>query len=195
MSTIIMKPVPEQAGVPRQILLRRAAGYLELGGLLVDPELGAPPSAERLLKRALAELAALPTEVRGAGMASLIEGEALRALGRWEAALVPLQRASEADRSSVSAWLGLGWCLKRLGRLPEAIQALEAGLGGSPREPVLLYNLACYHSLAGHVASAIDYLRRAIAIDDRFRDLTGTERDFDPIRSDPRFQAATHVIA
>lgn len=194
MSTL-MTPPTEQPVVPRQILLRRAAGYLELGALLVDPETGAPPSAERLLKRAIAELGALPADVRKGGLASLVEGEALRALGQWEAALEPLQRASKSDQHGIEAWLGLGWCLKRLGRLPEAIQSLESGLDASPREPVLLYNLACYHSLAGNVAAAIDHLRRAIAIDDRFRDLTGTERDFDAIRSDPRFQAATHVIA
>jgi hypothetical protein len=41
--------------------------------------------------------------------------------------------------------------------------------------------------------AAIDHLTRAIAIDDRFRDLTGHERDFDAIRSDPRFVAATSV--
>lgn len=193
--SMLMTPPAEQPVVPRQILLRRAAGYLELGALLVDPETGPAPSAARLLKRALSELAALPADVRKGGMASLIEGEALRSLGQWESALTPLHRATEADRHGIEAWLGLGWCLKRLGRLPEAVQSLEAGLDASPREPVLHYNLACYHSLVGNVASAIDHLRRAIAIDDRFRDLTGTERDFDPIRSDPRFQAATHLIA
>jgi len=57
----------------------------------------------------------------------------------------------------------------------------------------VLYNLACYHSLAGDVPAAIENLTQAIALDDRYRDLTGTERDFDPIRTDPRFQAATHV--
>jgi len=184
----------EHTVVPRQILLRRAAGYLELGELLVDPDEGPPPSARRLLNRALAELEPLPPEVRDGGLASLIEGEALRALGDWEAALLPLTRATDSEPSRLEAWLGLGWCLKRLERLTEAIRALETGLETSPREPVLLYNLACYHSLAGHVATAIDYLRRAIAIDNRFRDLTGAERDFDPIRSDPRFQAATHVV-
>jgi len=194
MSTLITPPA-EPSVVPRQILLRRAVGYLELGALLVDPETGPVPSAERLLKRALAELTLLPADVRQGGPASLIEGETLRSLGRWEAALAPLHRATEVNPSGIEAWLGLGWCLKRLGRLPEAIRSLEAGLDASPREPVLHYNLACYHSLVGNVASAIDYLRRAIAIDDRFRDLTGTERDFDPIRSDPRFQAATHLIA
>ena len=47
---------------------------------------------------------------------------------------------------------------------------------------------------AGDVAAAVEHLTRAISIDDRFRDLTGQERDFDPIRGDPRFVAATHVV-
>ena len=48
--------------------------------------------------------------------------------------------------------------------------------------------------MAGDVSAAVDHLTKAISIDDRFRDLTGEERDFDPIRSDPRFLAATHVV-
>lgn len=193
MSTIAYNPM-EPNVVPRQILLRRAAGYLELGELLVDADAGPPPSAKRLLKRALTELRSLPPEIREGALASLIEGEAMRALGEWEAAIVPLTRAVTVDATRVEAWLGLGWCYKRLERLPDAIAALKSGLTSSPHQPVLLYNLACYHSLAGHVTSAIDHLTRAIAMDDRFRDMTGSERDFDPIRSDPRFVAATHVV-
>lgn len=188
------QPAHPAGDVPRQILLRRAAGYLELGELLVEPDAETPATARRLLERALGELAQLPDEVRQGGLASLIEGEALRAMGSWSEALVPLGRAADTDPERMEAWLGLGWCFKRLGRLPDAIRALEAGLESSPRQPILLYNLACYHSLAGNVTAAIDHLTRAIAIDGRFRDLTGTERDFDPIRADPRFVAATHVI-
>jgi tetratricopeptide (TPR) repeat protein len=194
-ATLPPTPPASAAGdVPRQILLRRAAGYLELGELLVEPDADTPACARRLLERAIGELEQLPEEVRRGGLASLIEGEALRAMGSWADALVPLSRAAAIDPQRVEAWLGLGWCSKRLGRLGDAISALDAGLAASPRQPILLYNLACYHSLAGNVAAAIDHLARAIAIDERFRDLTGTERDFDPIRSDPRFVAATHVV-
>jgi hypothetical protein len=42
------------------------------------------------------------------------------------------------------------------------------------------------------VAAALEHLTQAIALDDRFRDLT--QFDFDPIRKDRRFLAATHVI-
>jgi tetratricopeptide (TPR) repeat protein len=188
------QPAELPLAIPRQILLRRAAGYLELGELLVDEQGSPPASARRLLERSLDELRQLPDEVRPGALASLIEGEALRALGSWSEALAPLERAAEIDPQRIEAWLGIGWCAKRLGRLPDAIRALEAALNASPRQPILLYNLACYHSLAGDVTAAIDHLTRAIALDARFRDLTGTERDFDPIRSDPRFVAATHVI-
>jgi len=184
----------DSGGVPRQILLRRAAGYLELGELLLDVDAPVPPPARRLLERALEELRKLPPEARQGSLASLIEGEVMRAMGEWAAALGPLRRAASGDGNQLEAWLGLGWCLKRLGRLPDAIRALEDGLDTAPRQPILLYNLACYHSLAGNVGTAIDHLTRAISLDDRFRDLTGTERDFDPIRSDPRFVAATHVV-
>lgn len=187
-------PTSVREATPRQILLRRAAGYLELGELLVEPDQETPATACRLLNRALAELRQLPEEMRSGPLASLIEGEALRALGSWQAALAPLGRAAEADPARLESWLGLGWCFKRLDRLDDAIRALESGLAASPRQPILLYNLACYYSLGGNVAVAIDHLTRAITIDGRFRDLTGTERDFDSIRSDPRFVAATHVV-
>jgi tetratricopeptide (TPR) repeat protein len=191
-------PPQPSTGFPRalrELILRRAAGYIELGELLVDGESPTPPAACRVLQRALGELESLPAESRERPDASLLEGEALRALGRWLEAIGPLSRAAEATPVRIEPWLGLGWCLKRLGRLGEAIVMLERGRAASPQQPILLYNLACYHSLAGNVPAAIDHLTKAIALDDRFRDLTGEERDFDPIRSDPRFVAAVHLTA
>lgn len=178
----------------RQLHLRQAAGYIELGELLADGDAPLPPHARRVLGRAVDELAAIPEPARSGPVASLLEGRVLRALGDWEAALKPLERVAEAAPEQLEAWLGLGWCLKRLGRLDDAIAALRSGLEAAPGQPILLYNLACYHSLAGDVTAAVDHLTRAISLDDRFRELIGTERDFDPIRSDPRFVAATHVV-
>lgn len=185
-----MHPAPASR---RKRILVQASGYLELAELLLDGEASTPPSAARLLRRALAELASLPEADRAGADASLIEGEALRALGRWQEALGPLNRAAEAAPGRIEVWLGIGWCLKRLGRLDAAIAALDHGRSVSPGAPILLYNLACYHSLAGNVPAAIEHLTQAISLDDRFRDLTGTERDFDPIRGDPRFVAVTSV--
>ena len=176
-------------------ILRHARGYLELGELLADGEGPPPPAAQTVLRRSLEEIDRLPAGVRDRSVVRLVEGEALRALGDYTAALTPLASAAATQPRHVEAWLGLGWCLKRLGRLDAAITALRRGLEAAPEEAILLYNLACYHALAGDVPAAIEHLSRAISIDDRFRDLTGSEPDFDAIRADPRFVAATCVIA
>ena len=51
-------------------------------------------------------------------------------------------------------------------------------------EPGLLYNLACYESLAGRKEPAIAGLRRAIELDPTFRELARDDTDFDPIRTE-----------
>lgn len=178
----------------RQAILREAAGYIELGELLVQPDMPAPPHAEKLLLRGLAAVNQLPEPTRSRPDARLLEGEALRALGRYEEAIVPLTAVSDEHPERIEAWLGLGWCLKRMGRLDAAIDMLRKGLAASPQQPILFYNLACYHSLDGNVAAAVEHLTQAIALDDRFRDLTQLEPDFDPIRKDPRFVAVTHIV-
>ena len=177
----------------RLAILRETSGYIELGELLVQQDMTLPASAQKLLHRALDLLAMLPEPTRSLPPAKLLEGEALRALGRFEEALAALRLVSEQEPKQLESWLGMGWCLKRLGRLDEAIASLEKGLESSPREPILLYNLACYHALAGRVQAAIEHLTKAISLDGRFLDLTGAEPDFDPIRQDPRFVAVTHV--
>jgi len=177
----------------RQAILRESAGYIELAEMLLDQDKPVPPSGRRLLERGLALLDTLPEPTRSKAGAKLLEGEALRVLGRWDEALACQRAVTQEEPKRLEGWLGMGWCLKRLGRLDDAIVSLEQGLEACPREPILLYNLACYHSLGGHVQLAVELLTTAISIDDRFRDLTYAEPDFDPIRQDPRFVAVTHV--
>ena len=177
----------------RQAILRESSGYVELGELLLEQDKPVPASGQKLLERAIDLLAHLPEPTRSHAAAKLLEGEALRALGRWVESLESLRLVTEQEPKRLEAWLGMGWCLKRLDRLDEAVGILQQGLSFSPREPILLYNLACYHSLGGHVQVAIEHLTKAISLDDRYRDLTEAEPDFDPIRKDPRFVAVTHV--
>ena len=49
---------------------------------------------------------------------------------------------------------------------------------------MLLYNLACYESLAGRNADAIVHLGRAIELDSSYRALAAQDSDFDPIRAE-----------
>jgi uncharacterized Ntn-hydrolase superfamily protein len=64
----------------------------------------------------------------------------------------------------------------------EAAAVLRGELERS-EDALLLYNLACYESLAGQADDAIAHLRRAIELDPSHRALAVEDADFEPIRS------------
>lgn len=51
-------------------------------------------------------------------------------------------------------------------------------------DPILLYNLACYESLAGRHGDAVAHLRRAVELDESYRALAAGDPDFDPVRGE-----------
>lgn len=119
---------------------------------------------------------------------NLLAGELYREQAQHAKALPHFARALKEKPGGVEATVGFGWCLKRTGRLPEAVQAYETALKLHPNEALLHYNLACYQSLLGKVPEAFAALDRALAIDETFRRLALDETDFDPVRNLPDFQ-------
>jgi tetratricopeptide (TPR) repeat protein len=152
---------------------QEAEGYLELG----------------LPVRALEALDRLGDPAAFGGHALYLQGEALRTMQRYREALVPLTRAAEATPDNLQVCIALGWCYKRTGQIHKAIRCLEKALDGSPTEALLHYNLACYWSLAGNKHRAMEYLSRALRLAPACHHLIDDEPDFDPIRSDGKFQA------
>jgi uncharacterized Ntn-hydrolase superfamily protein len=67
------------------------------------------------------------------------------------------------------------------GDVSAAADLLRAAAVGK-EEPMLLYNLACYESLAGRTAEAVAHLRQAVALDGSYRALAAEDPDFDPVR-------------
>jgi tetratricopeptide (TPR) repeat protein len=63
------------------------------------------------------------------------------------------------------------------------LEALERHPGNSN----ILYNLACFESLAGRPDDALAHLTEAIELDPRMREWARTDEDFAAIREDPRF--------
>ncbi len=127
--------------------------------------------------------------------AAYLRGEALRELERWSDAIAALNVAAEGMPEEVPVYIAQGWCYKRLGRIDQAIAALEKGLEVDSSSAILHYNLACYWSLAGNKRQALMFLSRAIDMDGDFRNRVAAESDFDTIRNDPAFQALTSMIA
>jgi len=61
-------------------------------------------------------------------------------------------------------------------------------LEAHPQYADFAYNVACCESLAGRPADAIDHLRHAIDISERFRAYAKDDSDFDSIRDEPAFK-------
>jgi uncharacterized Ntn-hydrolase superfamily protein len=59
----------------------------------------------------------------------------------------------------------------------ELQRVLETG-----EDALVLYNLACYESLAGRSEQALEHLGRAVALDPSYRPLAEVDSDFDPVR-------------
>lgn len=163
--------------VRRQQFVLQAEGYLELG----------------MAQHALDVLARVgdPETLPGHGL--YLTGEALRSLGRFREAIEPLTRASQADPGNIHIWLALGWCYKRVSRIDLAIESLEEALSAEPNDALVNYNLACYWAVANSKRQALGYLQKALDLDDHYRALIADEPDFDPIRTDPGFQALVRV--
>lgn len=78
--------------------------------------------------------------------------------------------------------------LYQAGEYAEAADRGRALAEANPQYAGLLYNVACCASLAGRAEEAVDNLRRAIALSERFRAYARDDSDFDPLRGDPAFE-------
>lgn len=158
-------------------LERQAEGYLELG----------------LPEQALATLLRLGQGGPWNAHSLYLYGEALRSLERYGEAITPLCQAAQLAPGNIHIWLALGWCYKRTGRIDLAIDAMRQACDAEPGEAMVHYNLACYLSLAGKKEESLAQLAQALSRDPDYRALIDEEPDFDPIRSDPGFQALVGV--
>jgi tetratricopeptide (TPR) repeat protein len=70
----------------------------------------------------------------------------------------------------------------RSGRPEEGITIMGEALRRHPDHPALLYNLACYESLTGQAAVALEHLRRAVAIDPKYAGYAADDADLDAVR-------------
>jgi tetratricopeptide (TPR) repeat protein len=78
--------------------------------------------------------------------------------------------------------------LYQKGEYAEVADRGRALVEAHPQYAGVFYNVACCESLAGRTNDAIDHLRRAIEMSERFRGYAKDDSDFDPIRDEPAFK-------
>lgn len=118
----------------------------------------------------------------------MLRGDALRAKNDHHRALACFQQAHQLDPDNLDALMGMAWCYKRIDRVDQSIESMRQACQIHPKVPVVLYNLACYYSLAGCKEQALSWLGRALRMDRSYGKLVPLETDFDPLRNDPDFK-------
>jgi Flp pilus assembly protein TadD len=164
--------------------LTEAQGYLELATLDIESGMSSPDlldEAQACLD-AVASSSILTTEI------AYVQGSIHRERQAFGDAIPCFRKVLEQEPGHPTATVGLGWCLKRTGRLAEAIAPYVESIQRHPKMALLHYNLACYLSLLGRTAEALTALEHAFKLDTDFRKLAPGENDFEPIRSLPEFQ-------
>jgi TolB-like protein/Flp pilus assembly protein TadD len=78
--------------------------------------------------------------------------------------------------------------LERIGESEKAQEWANRALKLDPSHPVMLYNLACFHSVAGRVDVAIDHVERALELGFLHKEWYLTDSDLENIRELPRFK-------
>ncbi|MFM6325426.1 MAG: tetratricopeptide repeat protein [Microcystis panniformis] len=116
-------------------------------------------------------------------------GVALRDLGRLEEAIASYDRALEFKPDKHEAWNNRGSALGNLGRFAEAIASYDQAIKINSNSANAYYNKACCYGLQNNVELAIENLQRAINLDVEYQDMVKTDKDFEQIRRDERFQS------
>ncbi len=119
--------------------------------------------------------------------ADLERGLRLSERGRYEQAIEHLCCFVERHPHVADAWVAIGRCLVKLDRPSEAAEMMLQGLDACGNQPRLMYNLACYGSLAGRGEEALRALMKAIALNPEYAAAANKDTDLNAIRSDPRF--------
>jgi Flp pilus assembly protein TadD len=170
-------PMVSKAQLDHDRRLQAASGYLDLH---------MPEHALRALD-GIAHPETTPFEFH------CLRGEALRWSLRFDEAIAAFSRAQEHRPKDLHVLMGLAWCYKRTDQLSRAISTMEEAYREHPKVPVVLYNIACYYSLAGDKPQALSWLGRALRMDRDFLKEIPDETDFDSLRNDPDFQYLTRL--
>jgi tetratricopeptide (TPR) repeat protein len=121
--------------------------------------------------------------------ASYNRGNALGNLGRYEQAIASYDQALEIKPDKHEAWYNRGIALDNLGRYEEAIASYDQAIKINSNDADAYYNKACCYGLQNNVELAIENLQRAINLDVEYQDMAKTDKDFEQIRGDERFQS------
>lgn len=150
--------------------LAYAQGYLELG----------------MLEEAAAELDALPTEARAQPPVLALRSVLLQEKQDWRALRLVAAEWVTLQPEETAGWITWAYATRRADSLAAAERILLEAERLHASDPTLQFNLGCYACQRGDLREARRRVDRAIALDEKFRELAATDPDLAPLREGER---------
>ncbi len=110
----------------------------------------------------------------------------LQRLGEPERALDVL---GARDAKSATDHYNRGLAAVKAGRYAECIEAIQRSLALEPENAYAHWTIACAHTFLGDKEAALASLQRTLELDPQLAEDIAVDPDFEPLRSDGRFQA------
>ncbi len=113
--------------------------------------------------------------------------------GKYDEGLALIKQALEINPTFVYGHFNLGLANELAGRWDPAISAYQEALRLDKQDVWSYYGIASIYGRLGNAAKVLEYLEQAIALDPGVKEVAREEKDFDPVRLDPRFQQLVTV--
>lgn len=158
-----MKPLEP----PASLHLEAAQGWLDLGNYL----------------EADAELDRIPARLRAHPEVLILRLQIYEKAKKWDASIDIARAITRFAPDQPYGWFHLSYALHELGRTREAWENLLAVAEKFPREPTILYNLACYSCRLGYLPEALKLLEKVFEDSDakRLKLMALEDRDLEPL--------------
>lgn len=116
------------------------------------------------------------------------KGATLAFQGHYDQGLALIKQALDLNPLFVYGHFNQGLANELAGRWDSAIAAYQKALQLDDRDTWSYYGIASIYGRLGNIDKVLEYLQPAIALDPGVKEVARDEKDFAPVRDNPRFQ-------
>lgn len=109
--------------------------------------------------------------------------------GRYSEGISLIQQALQIKPEFVYAHFNLGLAYELTGNYEKSIEAYKEAIKLDEKDVWSYYGIASIYGRKGDVEKVVEWLRPAIALDPEVKAAAREEKDFNPVKNDPRFQS------
>jgi superkiller protein 3 len=111
---------------------------------------------------------------------------------QYDDAIAEYQKTLELNPGYPDAYYNMGNAYRFKGLYDKMVESYMKALELRPGFKEVLYNMACYHaSVKGDKKTALEWVRKALALDPNLKERMRTDKDLESLRQDKEFQRLT----